>query len=127
MIALALALLLAAPPCPYAARLLTVVDGDTVDLEIGLGLDVYVRRRARLAGIDAPELTDPAPIERARAHLAKHRLGALLADRPLHVVSGRPDKYGRLLATIYAGTSTTSANAILLREGLARPYDGGPR
>jgi len=40
----------------YRATVLRVVDGDTVDLDIDLGLDVHVRERCRLFGINAPEM-----------------------------------------------------------------------
>ena len=34
----------------YRAKLLRVVDGDTIDAMIDLGFDVWIKRRIRLAG-----------------------------------------------------------------------------
>ena len=39
----------------YKAKLVRVVDGDTIDCEIDLGFDITVRQRVRFAGINAPE------------------------------------------------------------------------
>ena len=35
----------------YKAKLVKVVDGDTIDAEIDLGFDVSVKKRIRLVGI----------------------------------------------------------------------------
>ena len=39
----------------YKAKVLRVVDGDTVDLEVDLGFRTLMRDRFRLSGIDTPE------------------------------------------------------------------------
>ncbi len=40
----------------YKAKLVRVIDGDTIDLDIDLGFDVWLKKqRIRLAGIDSPE------------------------------------------------------------------------
>ena len=40
----------------YKVRIVKVVDGDTVDVEIDLGFDVWLKnQRVRLYGIDTPE------------------------------------------------------------------------
>ena len=38
----------------YSAKLIRVIDGDTIDASIDLGFDVWVKKRIRLYGIDAP-------------------------------------------------------------------------
>ena len=91
----------------YAAKLIEVIDGDTVDLLIDLGFGVHVKERCRLYGIDAPEM----PTEAGRASEAY--LGSLIgaATGDLHVqtikMPRRPkektDKYGRYLAVLYDG------------------------
>ena len=40
----------------YNAKLVRVVDGDTVDLKIDLGFDIWINERVRLKDIDAPEV-----------------------------------------------------------------------
>ena len=40
----------------YACKVVRVVDGDTVDVDIDLGFDVVLRKqRIRLYGVDTPE------------------------------------------------------------------------
>ena len=94
----------------YAAKLIEVVDGDTVDLLIDLGFGVHVKERCRLYGIDAPEMPTAAA-KAAKAYL-ESLLGA--ATGGLHVqtikMPRRPkekaDKYGRYLAVLYDGISS---------------------
>ena len=88
----------------YAAKLIEVIDGDTVDLLIDLGFGVHAKERCRLYGIDAPEM----PTEAGRA--AKAYLESLLgASSELFVATRKmtrkpkekTDKYGRYLAVLY--------------------------
>ena len=39
----------------YNAKCVRVVDGDTIDAMIDLGFGVHIKKRIRLAGINAPE------------------------------------------------------------------------
>ena len=105
-----------AAPTPAAeqARLVRVIDGDTIEVDLGAA-----QERVRYIGIDAPELAGPgAPqpfAEEARAYNA--RLvggGALVLERD---VSDR-DRYGRLLRYVYA--DGTLVNRALVAAGLAR-------
>lgn len=43
----------------YWAEVIRVVDGDTVDMLIDLGFDVWVKQRIRLLGIDTAEKKAP--------------------------------------------------------------------
>ena len=93
----------------YQAKLIDVIDGDTVDLLIDLGFGVHVKERCRLYGIDAPEM----PTEAGRN--AKSRLESLIgaATGELFVATRKmtrkpkekTDKYGRYLAVLYDGIS----------------------
>ncbi len=40
----------------YWARVEKVIDGDTVDLQVSLGFEITIKMRARLIGIDTPEI-----------------------------------------------------------------------
>ena len=96
----------------YQAKLIEVIDGDTVDLLIDLGFGVHVRERCRLYGIDAPEMPT-AQGQAAKAYLESF-IGAAAGD--LHVqtikMARRPkektDKYGRYLAVLYDATTKAS-------------------
>jgi len=39
----------------YNAKLIRVIDGDTIDALIDLGFNVWVKKRIRLYGINTPE------------------------------------------------------------------------
>jgi len=110
---------------PDVGTVVRVVDGDTVDIEIG-----GTTERVRLLGIDTPEVHVPegSPPEcfgpEASAFTAE-LLGDGAAVRLERDVVGRDD-YGRLLAYVYvlddrAVTGGTMANEVIVRQGYARP------
>lgn len=91
----------------YQAKLIEVIDGDTVDLLVDLGFGIHVKERFRLYGIDAPEMpTEAGKI--AKAYL-ESLLGAATGDLYVATIkmTKRPqektDKYGRYLAAVYDG------------------------
>ena len=62
----------------YKAKLVRVIDGDTIDVDIDLGFDVWLKRqRVRLAGIDAPESRTRNKAEKVLGLAAKARLTEL--------------------------------------------------
>ena len=91
----------------YQAKLIEVIDGDTVDLLIDLGFGVHVRERCRLYGIDAPEMPSEAG-KIAKAYL-ESLIGAatgelFVATRKMpRKPKEKTDKYGRYLAVLYDG------------------------
>ena len=91
----------------YAAKLIEVIDGDTVDLLIDLGFGVHVKERCRLYGIDAPEM--PTDAGRNAKSRLESLIGAVTVDLHVQTVKmpRRPkektDKYGRYLAVLYDG------------------------
>ena len=117
---------------PARCRVERVVDGDTVVATFITDLGFYgkaqITAMVRLAGLDTPELRAPDSAVRTRARTAKAALEAMLP--PGTVCSARTardgDRYGRWLAVLTLADGT-DVNAALLREGLARPYDGGAR
>ena len=106
-------------PRQYSALVLSVHDGDTIAASVNLGLDVSKKETIRLDGIDAPELPTPEG-ERARAYL-----GNLLLYKDVVIVSHGREKYGRLLAVIWLGS--TNVNELLISKGYAKSYNGGRR
>lgn len=118
----------------YSAKMIYVVDGDTVDLDVDLGLDIHHLLRVRLLGIDTPELHSSIPEEREKAKQARLFLqeGLMQSDvssksLTIKTEKDRTEKYGRYLATIFAIGDSVSFNQKLLDAGLAVPYDGGQR
>jgi micrococcal nuclease len=113
----------------YRARLLQVVDGDTVDVLLDLGLGIHREERLRLARIDAPEVRGA---EAAQGRAASLRLRVLLGTAVdgwllVRTIKDKREKYGRYLAEMIApqgdGTAVNASDA-LLAEGLATLYVG---
>ncbi|MCW5771414.1 MAG: nuclease [Rhodospirillaceae bacterium] len=112
---------------PITARLLRVVDGDTIEVLAGIWPDHYVEARVRIAGIDAPELRGRCAAEVERALAAKERVSALLAAGRLQLRDVHYGKYaGRVVARVLTEDGRDVA-ALLLADKLARPYGGGRR
>lgn len=109
------------PDYTYFARIINVVDGDTVDLLVELGFYVSIRERFRLSFIDTPELNSPNLEERAAAVRARDYVMQYLG-MGVRLKSTKKDKYGRFLAEIFVEGQTVSINQQLLDLGLARPY-----
>jgi micrococcal nuclease len=107
-----------------------VVDGDTVDLLIDLGFDVFVKKRVRLYGIDTPECRSVDPNEKKYGLLAKQTVEELLSrsDRiRLCCSKDHEDKYGRVLGELWVFNSDgkwINLNNWLCKNCLAVPYLG---
>ena len=65
-------------PYLYKCVVTRVIDGDTVDVDVDLGFDVWLKKqRVRLAGIDTPESRTRNLAEKALGLAAKERLQEL--------------------------------------------------
>lgn len=116
----------------YNAKILRVIDGDTVELEIDLGFFIRVNKVARLYGIDAYEMKSRIASDREKANKGKKFVEAFLdKDVIIKTHFDQNDKYGRILVEIYTSQtdleSTNSINIQLVQEGLAVRYDGGKK
>ena len=112
-----------------------VVDGDTIDVTIDLGFDLYKKERVRVAGVDTPEKRTKDDEEKALGYDATHWLedklnGAISGDDDLVIrteLVGGVGKYGRLLGWLYIGDGEVSLNEQMIEEGYAWAYDGGTK
>ena len=112
-----------------------VVDGDTIDVTIDLGFDLYKKERVRVAGVDTPEKRTRDKEEKAlgidATNWLKEKLESTLrGDSELSVrteLVGGVGKYGRLLGWLYIGDSELSLNEQMISEGYAWEYDGGTK
>ena len=112
-----------------------VLDGDTIDVTIDLGFDLFKKERVRIAGVDTPEKRTRNLEEKAlgidATNWLKEKLeGAISGDDDLVIrteLEGGVGKYGRLLGWCYIGDATTSLNEQMIAEGFAWPYDGGTK
>ena len=112
-----------------------VVDGDTIDVTIDLGFDLFKKERVRVAGVDTPEKRTRDLAEKelgidATNWLKEKLEGAVAGDDDLIIrteLVGGVGKYGRLLGWLYIGTDELSLNERMITEGFAWPYDGGTK
>ena len=112
-----------------------VVDGDTIDVTIDLGFDLFKKERVRVAGVDTPEkrtrnLEEKALGLDATAWIKDHLEGAIDGDDDLIIrteLDGGVGKYGRLLGWLYIGDAVMSLNERMIDEGYAWAYDGGSK
>ena len=112
-----------------------VVDGDTIDVTIDLGFDLYKKERVRIAGVDTPEKRTRDLEEKAlgldATYWMKDKLTETIkGDEELIIrteLKGGTGKYGRLLGWLYVGEDTVSLNEKMITEGYAWAYDGGTK
>ena len=104
------------PCCAYRASLVRVKDGDTAVFDIRLGFNLTLREPVRFEGIDTPEIRGASKVVGLDVS-SWVRTWLETAER-IVIVTGEDcerDKYGRVLARVWAdGLDLT---AILLETG----------
>ena len=112
-----------------------VLDGDTIDVTIDLGFDLFKKERVRIAGVDTPEKRTRNLEEKelgihATNWLKEKLEGAISGDDDLVIrteLVGGTGKYGRLLGWCYIGDAELSLNEQMITEGYAHAYEGGTK
>ena len=117
----------------YDVKVIKVVDGDTVDVDIDLGFGVTLTdERVRIMGIDTPESRTRDKVEDLFGEAAKARLKVLMKDGGKLITTedrkgeDMKGKFGRILGDfrIADGRKVTD---ILIEEGHAVAYFGGSK
>jgi len=116
-------------------KIVKVLDGDTIDVLIDLGFDLYKKERVRIAGVDTPEKRTRDLEEKElgihATNWMKDKLTETIkGDEELTIrteLKGGVGKYGRLLGWLYVGEDTVSLNEQMITEGYAWAYDGGTK
>ena len=122
----------------YRCKILKVVDGDTVDVDIDLGFGVVLSdERVRIMGIDTPESRTSDKVEKVFGIAAKNALKAMLGKTSILKTQINRDgedmkgKFGRILGDFdvyYAPQDRwMPATEIMILEGHAVPYMGGSK
>ena len=107
-------------------NIINIVDGDTVDVILDLGFDMYKKERIRLVGIDTPESRTRDLEEKEMGLEAKEFLERRMNDcENLWVRTEKDGKYGRMLGEIWCGV--TNINEEMVSRGYAWEYDGGKK
>lgn len=122
----------------YKTKLVKVVDGDTVDVDIDLGFGIWLKKeRVRIMGIDTPESRTRDKVEKVFGLAAKKRLKELLGKSPVLKTqvdrSGedKKGKFGRILGDFDVYDAATDAwrpaTVVMAEEGHCVPYFGGSK
>jgi micrococcal nuclease len=106
----------AGPGATRAARVLRVVDGDTILVSVG-----GAQERVRYIGVDTPETVKPRTPVQCFGKQASAFNHGLVDGRDVRLVADAEarDRYGRLLAYVYREPDGLFVNAQLVRYGYA--------
>ena len=109
----------------YYATVLKVVDGDTIDVMVDLGMGVHRKERLRFSRINAWETRGE---HKEKGKLAKARVAELIPVGDKVLIKTQKDKkgkYGRYIAEIFIldGVMSVNLNDLLLNEGHAVLYN----
>ena len=120
----------------YDVKVIKVVDGDTVDVDIDLGFGVTLKdERVRIMGIDTPESRTRDKVEDLFGEAAKARLKELMKDGGKLITTedrkgeDMKGKFGRILGDFkvnYNG-EMKKVTEIMEIEGHCVPYFGGSK
>lgn len=116
----------------YNVKIIKVIDGDTVDVDIELGFGVVLQNeRIRIMAIDTPESRTSDQVEKLFGTASKQRLKELLGDRSIlrtHIDKDTNkvsrEKFGRVLGDFVCDNGEQVSD-ILVKEGYAVKYTGG--
>lgn len=88
----------------YEARLVKIVDGDTIDINIDLGFKIFHEIRIRLKDIE----------EKIAGYVSKDAISEILEgkNQKLFIETEKTGKYGRYLATVWVPTEYISADML---------------
>jgi len=106
----------------YNAVVERVVDGDTIDVTIDLGFNIWVKERLRLYGLNTPETRTKDLEEKERGLKAKKYVENQVNSNggQIQVLSLGKGKYGRVLAEIWVGKN--NINELLIANNHAEVY-----
>lgn len=115
----------------YRAKILRVVDGDTVDVDIDLGFGVWMHKeRVRMMGIDTPESRTRDKVEKKFGLASKEYVKAYLPIGSMQVLKTEIDKsgedkkgkFGRILGDFLVYDSKQDAQKKLTEIMISRGY-----
>lgn len=114
----------------YNCKIVKIVDGDTVDVDIDLGFGVWLRNeRVRLYGIDTPESRTRDKVEKVFGKYAAAYLKAHLGkESVLKTKKDGKGKFGRILGEfiVYDNglDAYRSVNEMMIENHIAVAYHG---
>jgi len=119
----------------YRCKVIKVIDGDTVDVDIDLGFDIIIKgERVRIMGIDTPESRTRDKVEKKFGLASKARLKELIGGKSGPILKTQINrkgedmrgKFGRILGDFVTDDGRLVTD-ILVEEGHAVAYFGGSK
>ncbi len=112
----------------YKATIIKVIDGDTVDVDIDLGFEVWLKnQRIRLYGIDTPESRTSDKVEKVFGNLAKEKVLEFCPVGSDIILQTKTDdsrgKYGRILGELITKDGV-NVNEYFIENNYAVAYFG---
>jgi micrococcal nuclease len=113
----------------YKAKILKVIDGDTVEIDLDLGFNIVLaNQKVRLAGVDTPESRTTNLEEKPRGLLSKKKLQEKLPVGTWAIIEtlrsdNNDDKFGRILG-VFIAADGTRVNQWLIDNNYAVGYLG---
>ena len=113
----------------YKCKIIKVLDGDTVDIDLDLGFKIILaNQRVRMAGVDTPESRTAIAEEKVRGLLSKKKLAEKLPIGSWQIIEtqksdSNDDKFGRILG-VFILEDGTRVNDWLIQNNYAVPYKG---
>ena len=110
----------------YKAKVIKVVDGDTIDVDLDLGFGIWLRgERVRLYGIDTPESRTSDKEEKKYGKAAAAFLKKWITAGGVKIKTHKGEdrgKFGRILGEVWC--FDTNVNQKMIEEGHAVEYHG---
>ena len=116
-------------PYEYKAKVLKVLDGDTVEIDLDLGFNIVLaNQKVRLNGIDTPESRTTNTEEKPRGLLSKKKLTEKLPVGSWQIIQtmkadSNDDKFGRILG-VFIMEDGKSLNQWMVDNNYAVAYLG---
>ena len=120
----------------YRVKIIKVVDGDTVDVDIDLGFGITLTdERVRIMGIDTPESRTRDKVEKVFGKAAKQALLDMLGKTSILKTQINRDgedmkgKFGRILGDFIVDRNGEECSVVkaLVEDGHAVDYYGGSK
>lgn len=103
----------------YKAKVVNVVDGDTIDALVDLGFKVQIMQRLRLTRVDTPERTQPGYAA------ARDFVKQIAEGKEVTITTHKVSKWGYFLADVVIDGRDVSD--MLIASKLGKLYDGGAK
>lgn len=85
----------------YQAEVIRVIDGDTFDAMVDLGMSTFKKMRIRILGINAPEKTGTTKEAGIASMFFLNSLIDTGEKRKITIRTQKPDSFGRALAQVW--------------------------